>query len=132
MNHPPISGKAQSNSLPLVVGLTFSVAGLILALSVSSIVHAQSTPMGNNTPTPSPLSPPPLAGEHDPGETPSGQEYGIIKKGESHKSEAAKKGPDRSGKKQEKREDKPGAGSIIDRDPRETSEGSGPDPFGRY
>ncbi|SOD42555.1 hypothetical protein [Nitrosovibrio sp. Nv4] len=129
MNHSSISGKVPPNSLPLVIELTFSVAGLILALSASCIVHAQSTPVGNNTSTQSPPAP---GGEYNPGETPSGQEYSIIKKGEPDKSEAAKKGADRSSNKQEKREDKPGTGSIIDRDPRETSEGSGPDPFGRY
>ncbi|MDQ3185997.1 MAG: hypothetical protein M3Q16_05950 [Pseudomonadota bacterium] len=76
---------------------------------------------------------PPIGGKSAPeqykrGETPTGQKYGIIKEGEPHKSEAAKK-PDRSNEKQEKK--KPGPGSSIERDPRETSEGSGPDPLGR-
>ncbi len=69
------------------------------------------------------------AGQYKPGKAPTGQEYGIIKKGEPHKGEAAGKKPDSSNKKQES---KPGPGAFTDRDKRETHEGSGPDPLGRY
>lgn len=122
MNYPSISKNEVPRSSPLVIEPIFSVLGVILVLFACGSVHAQSGPMD---------SPPigkPAPEQYKRGETPTGQKYGIIKEGEPHKSEAPKKS-DRSNKKQEK---KPGTESSIERDPRETSEGSGPDPFGRY
>ncbi len=112
-----------SRSSSFVIEPISGVVGLMLVLLACGSLHAQTGPMDS----------PPLGGQSSPeqykrGETPTGQKYGIIKEGEPHKSEAAKK-PDRSNEKQEKK--KPGPGSSIERDPRETSEGSGPDPLGR-
>lgn len=122
MNYPSISRNEMPRFSPLVIQPAFSILGLILVLFACGSVHAQSEstdspPIGQSAP-----------GQYKRGETPTGQQYGIIKKGEPHKSEAAKKS-DRSDKKPET---KPRPGSFTERDPRETSEGSGPDPFGRY
>lgn len=122
MNYPSISKDELPRSSPLIIEPIFSVLGVMLVVFACGSVHAQSGPMD---------SPPigkPAPEQYKRGETPTGQEYGVIKEGEPHKSEAPKK-PDRSNEKQEK---KPGPESFIERDPRETSEGSGPDPFGRY
>ena len=100
--------------LPVAVGLTFSIAGLIMVLS-APLVYAQGTPMGGATSGQS-------GGEqYKRGETPTGQQYGVIKEGEPHKSDAGKK-MDRSDDKQRaKRDVKPGGG-LVDRDKRETHE----------
>ncbi|MEP6605662.1 MAG: hypothetical protein ABJA60_06045 [Nitrosospira sp.] len=96
---------------------------LVLVFFAYGSVHAQGNSMD------SPPSGQSSDGQYKRGETPTGQKYGIIKKGEPHKSEAAKNKSDRSNNKQEA---KPGKGSIIDRDKRKNVEGSGPDPLGRY
>jgi hypothetical protein len=120
MNYPAISGNEAPRSLFLVIEPIFSVLGLILVLFACGSVHAQSGPMDS----------PPIGKsapeQYKRGETPTGQEYGIIKKGEPHKSDAGKPDADK------KRETKPGPESFIERDPSPTSEGSGPDPLGRY
>jgi len=123
MNFPSISrNEVPRSAPPPVIEPAFIILGLISVLFACGSIHAQggstdSAPAGQSAPK-----------QYKPGETPTGQQYGIIKKGEPHKSEAAKKS-DRSDKKPEK---KPRPGAFIERDPRETSEGSGPDPFGRY
>ena len=93
---------------PLGVGLTISIAGLIMVLS-APLVYAQSTPSGETKSGQS-------SGEqYKRGETPTGQPYGVIKEGEPHKSEAGKK-MDRSDDKQRAKGDaKPGAGPDQDK-----------------
>lgn len=100
-----------------------TVLVLVLIFFAYGSVHAQGNPM--DSPSPGQSS----DRQYKQGETPAGQKYGIIKKGEPHKSEAAKNKSDRSNNKQEA---KPGQGSIIDRDKRKNFEGSGADPLGRY
>ena len=82
MNTSSISKKMGEQ--PLGVGLTISIAGLIMALS-APLVYAQSTPTGETKSGQS-------SGEqYKRGETPTGQPYGVIKEGEPHKSDAGKK-----------------------------------------
>lgn len=78
------SVKARLHSLSLV-GLTLRIAGLILAFSASNLVHAQQGPMDSTVPGQS------AGDQYKRGETPTGQEYGVIKKGEPHKSDAQQK-----------------------------------------
>ncbi|MEO7559662.1 MAG: hypothetical protein ABIT23_05330 [Nitrosospira sp.] len=123
MSYPAISRNEVLRSLPLVTNPIFSILGLMLILFACGSVQAQSNPVDS-----------PAMGQtgdeqYKPGKTPTGQEYGTIKKGEPHKGEAARKKPDSSNKKQES---KPGPEAFTDRDKRETHEGSGPDPLGRY
>lgn len=117
MNYPATARNEVPRSSQLITHAGFSVLGLILILFIYGSAHAQTGPMDS----------PPIgqsgAGQYKPGKTPAGQEYGTIKKGEP------KKKPDSSS---EKKETKPGTESIIDRDKRESHEGSGPDPLGRY
>ncbi|MBA4144061.1 MAG: hypothetical protein H0X43_14085 [Nitrosospira sp.] len=125
MNHPSMPDTLAPYSVFRAVGLTLSAAGLILALSASNIAYAQGTPMQDSTSGQS------SDDQYKRGETPSGHRYGVIKKGEPHKSDAAD--TDHSGRNDGmKREAGAGANPIIDRDKRESHEGSGPDPFGRY
>jgi hypothetical protein len=113
MNYPSTSEKAASHSRPSV-GLTLSIIGLMLAFSAPNLVHAQHGPMDSAVPGQS------AGDQYKRGETPTGQEYGVIKKGEPHKSDAATKKGDRGGSKDEmKNEAKPGTDSTIDRDKRE-------------
>ena len=92
MNTSSISRKIGEQ--PLGVGLTTSIAGLIMVLS-APLVYAQSTPTGESKSGQS-------GGEqYKRGETPTGQPYGVIKEGEPHKSDA--------GKKMERSDDKQGA-----------------------
>jgi hypothetical protein len=108
----------------IVTEPAFSLLGLVLFLFTLGMAHAQSNPMD---------SPPigqPGKGQYKSGETPTGQHYGVIKEGEPQKNKDMKKKP---GHPHEKRDaDREGKPNIIDRDPSETHEGSGPDPFGRY
>jgi hypothetical protein len=125
MTTSSISRKIALHTIPSAVGLTISIAGLIMVLA-APVVYAQSAPMGDSSSGQAP------SGEYKRGETPTGQEYGVIKKGEPHKSNAAGEKSNRSTHKHEtKQNGKPGGG-LVDRDKRETHEGSGPDPFGRY
>ena len=123
MNYPATVRNEVPRSLQLITKSGFSALGLILILFIYGSAHAQTGPMD------SPPSGQSGAGQYKPGETPTGQEYGVIKKGEPHKGEAAKKKPDSSNEKQGT---KSGTGGLIDRDKRKTHEGSGPDPLGRY
>ncbi|KIO49992.1 hypothetical protein [Nitrosospira sp. NpAV] len=121
MNYPATARNEAPRSLWLIIQSGVSALSMILFMYGSA--QAQTGPMDS----------PPIgqsgAEQYKPGKTPTGQEYGVIKKGEPHKSEAAKKKSDGSSEKQET---KPGSESIIDRDKRESHEGSGPDPLGRY
>lgn len=127
MNYPSIAKKAVLNPLLPTVGLKFSAAGLILALSALNLAYAQDASMGDSA------APGEPGVEYKRGETPTGQEYGIIKKGEPQKSDAAEKKLERMDDKRElNQEAQPRAGSNVDRDKRESHEGSGPDPLGRY
>src|SRR6188474_2422513 len=92
MNTSSISRKIGEQ--PLGVGLTTSIAGLIMVLS-APLVYAQSTPTGETK------SGQPNGEQYKRGETPTGQPYGVIKEGEPHKSDA--------GKKMERSDDKQGA-----------------------
>lgn len=123
MKYPPMSKNEAPRSLRRIPESIVTVLVLVLVFFAYGSVHAQGNPMDSPRPGQSP------DGQYKQGETPTGQKYGIIKKGEPHKSEAAKKKSDRSNNKQET---KPGKGSIIDRDKRKNYEGSGPDPLGRY
>ena len=99
---------------PSSVRLTLSIVGLILAFSASNLVHAQQGPMDSPVPGQS------AGDQYKRGETPTGQEYGVIKKGEPHKSDAATKKGDRKGSRDEmKNEPKSGTDSTVDRDKRE-------------
>ena len=127
MNHShlsSISGNGALRSLRIVIEPASSLLSLMLFLFMLSTAHAQNNPMDS----------PPIGradkGQYKPGETPTGQHYGIIKEGEPHKNKDMKKKPGHSDEKRDAgREGKP---NIIDRDPSGTHEGSGPDPFGRY
>ena len=123
MNSSAIIRNAAQHSSQFVIRSGLSALGLISILFIYGLAHAQTGPMD------SPLIAQSGAGEYKPGKTPTGHEYGVIKQGEPHKAEAGKKKPDSSSEKQEK---KSGTEAIIDRDKRETHEGSGPDPLGRY
>lgn len=113
MNYRSTSEKASPHSRPLV-GLTLGIAGLMLAFSAPNLVHAQQGPMDSPMPEQS------SGDQYKRGETPTGQEYGVIKKGEPHKSDAAtKKGDRRESKDNMKNEAKPGTDSTTDRDKRE-------------
>lgn len=113
MNCRSTSEKASPHSR-LLVGLTLSIAGLMLAFSAPNLVHAQQGPM--DSPVPGQSS----GDQYKRGETPTGQEYGIIKKGEPHKSDAATKRRDRGGSNDDmKNEARPGTDSTTDRDKRE-------------
>ena len=118
MNYPATARNEAPRSSQLITHAGFSALGLALILFIYGSAHAQTGPMDS----------PPIgqsgAGQYKPGKTPTGQEYGVIKKGEPNK-----KKPDSSSEKQGT---KPGTEPIIDRDKRETHEGSGPDPLGRY
>lgn len=122
MNYPATARNEAPQSLRFIIQSGYNALGLILILFIYGSAHAQTGPMDS----------PPIgqsgAEQYKPGKTPTGQEYGVIKKGEPHKSEAAKKKPDGASEKQETKSGE----SIIDRDKRETHEGSGPDPLGRY
>ena len=113
MNYRSTSKKAASHSRPSA-GLTLSIAGMMLVFSASTLVHAQQGPMDSPAPGQS------AGDQYKRGETPTGQDYGVIKKGEPHKSDAATKKGDRKGSGDEmKNEPKPGTGSTTDRDKRE-------------
>lgn len=113
MNYRSTSEKASRHSRP-VAGLTLSIAGLMLAFSAPNLVHAQQGPMDSPVPEQS------SGDQYKRGETPTGQEYGVIKKGEPHKSDAATKKGDRRGSRDDvKNEAKPGTDSTTDRDKRE-------------
>ena len=113
MNYRSTSEKASRHSRPLV-GLTLSIAGLMLAFSAPNLVHAQQGPMDSPVPEQS------SGDQYKRGETPTGQEYGVIKKGEPHKSDAAtKKGHRRGSRDDMKNEAKPGTDSTTDRDKKE-------------
>lgn len=123
MKYPSMSRNEAPHFLLRIREPIVTVLILALIFFAYGSVHAQGNSMD---------SPPPgqsSDGQYKQGETPTGQKYGIMKKGEPHKSEAAKNKSDRSNNKQEA---KPGKGSIIDRDKRKNVEGSGPDPLGRY
>lgn len=125
MTTSSISRKIAANNIPFSVGMAFSVASLVMALS-APLVYAQGTPTGDSASGKA-------AGEqYKRGETPTGQPYGVIKKGEPHKSDAAGKKSDRSDHKHQSTREAQPSGGLVDRDKRETHEGSGPDPFGRY
>jgi hypothetical protein len=128
MTTSSIFGKIAPHTVPFAVGLTFRIAGLIMVLS-APLVYAQSAPMGDSPSGPSGQAP---SGQYKHGETPTGQEYGVIKQGEPHKSDTAGKKTDRSDHKHHTNRNAKPFGGIVDRDKRETHEGSGPDPFGRY
>jgi hypothetical protein len=101
MNTSSISRKIGEQ--PLGVGLTISIAGLIMVLS-APLVYAQSTPTGESKSGQS-------GGEqYKRGETPTGQPYGVIKEGEPHKSDAGKKMDTNADKQRAKGDAKPGAG----------------------
>ena len=113
MSYRLTSEKAAPYFLPSV-GLTLSVVGLMLAFSVPNLVHAQ------HGSTDSPVPGQSAGDQYKRGETPTGQEYGVIKKGEPHKSDAATKKGDRRGSRDDvKNEAKPGTDSTTDRDKRE-------------
>ncbi|WON74622.1 hypothetical protein [Nitrosospira sp. Is2] len=105
------------DTVSFAVGLTFSIAGLIMVLA-APLVYAQSAPMGDSGAGQAP------SGEYKRGETPTGQEYGVIKKGEPHKSDAAGKKSDRSNHNHHHKGDAKSDGGLVDRDKRETQEGS--------
>jgi hypothetical protein len=107
------------DTVSFAVGLTFSIAGLLMVLA-APLVYAQSAPMGDSGASKAPN------GEYKRGETPTGQEYGVIKKGEPHKSDAAGKKSDRSDHKHHHKGDAKPDGGLVDRDKRETHEGSMP------
>ena len=125
LSHPSsISANGVLRSSRIVTAPAFSMLGLMLFLSMLGMAHAQTNPMDS----------PPIGGadkgQYKSGETPTGQHYGVIKEGEPHKNKDMKKKPGHPHEKRDAgREGKP---NIIDRDPSETHEGSGPDPFGRY
>ena len=112
MNYRSTSEKAALHSRPSVA-LTLSIAGLMLAFSAPNLVHAQHGPMDSAVPGQS------AGDQYKRGETPTGQEYGVIKKGEPHKSDAAaKKGNRRGSRDDMKNEAKSGTDSTTDRDKR--------------
>jgi hypothetical protein len=123
-----ICRKKVPHTVPSAAGLAFSIAGLIMVLS-APVVYAQSAPMGDSPSGPSGQAP---SGQYKRGETPTGQEYGVIKKGEPHKSDTAGKKSDRSDHQHQTNPNAKPGGGLVDRDKRETHEGSGPDPLGRY
>ena len=127
MNHSypsSISGNGALRSLRIVIEPASSLLSLMLFLFMLGTAHAQNNPMD------SPRIGQADKGQYKSGETPTGQHYGIIKEGEPHKNKDMKKKPGHSDEKRDAgREGKP---NIIDRDPSQTHEGSGPDPFGRY
>lgn len=123
MDYPATTKNEASRSLQFITHNGFSVLGLALILFIYGSAHAQTGPMDSPSPGQS------EAGQTKPGKTPTGQEYGVIKKGEPYKAETAKKKTDGSS---EKPETKPSAESIVNRDKRENHKGSGPDPLGRY
>lgn len=123
-SHPsPLSANEVPRSSGIVSEGAFSLLSLMLLLLTLGVAHAQNNPMDS----------PPLGrsdtGQYKSGETPTGQSYGVIKEGEPHKNKDTKKKSAPDEKKDTSREGKP---NIIERDPSETHEGSGPDPFGRY
>lgn len=122
MNCSPVSGRVR-----IAAGLGFSAAGLIAALFAPTVLHVQ-TPAEDRA-----IAEQLKGDEYKRGETPTGHDYGIIRKGDPHKSDAVKKKPDHQHEKHDmKHGTQPETGSTIDRDKRESHEGSGPDPFGRY
>jgi hypothetical protein len=123
MKYPSIFKNELPHSLTHTLELIATGLVLVLVLFAYESVHAQDSRTDNSTTGQS------LDGQYKRGETPTGQKYGIIKEGEPRESEQVKKKSERSNKKQET---KSGTGSVIDRDKRNTHEGSGPDPLGRY
>ena len=123
MTTSSITKKIASHTVSFAVALAISIAGLIMVLS-APLVHAQSATMGDSSQAPS--------GQYKRGETPTGQEYGVIKKGEPHKSDTGGKKSDQADHKHHTKPNTKPGGGIVDRDKRETHEGSGPDPVGRY
>lgn len=126
MNCPSLSGKVR-----IAAGLAISAGGLIAALSAPAVLHAQTSAEDRA------IAEKLKGDDYKRGETPTGHDYGIIKKGDPQKSDALKKKPGHPHEKHDmnhgtKPETHPGTGSTIDRDKRESHEGSGPDPFGRY
>jgi hypothetical protein len=119
------SRKIAAHTIPSAVALTISTAGLIMVLA-APVVYAESTPMGDPSSGQAP------SGEYKRGETPTGQEYGVIKKGEPHKSDAAGEKSNRGTHKHETKQNAKQGGGLVDRDKRDTQEGPGLDPFGRY
>jgi hypothetical protein len=124
-----ICRKKAPHTIRSAAGLAFSITGLIMILSAPVVVYAQNAPMGGSPSGQSSQAP---SGQYKRGETPTGQEYGVIKKGEPHKSDPAGKKSDRSGHQHQTNPNAKPGGGIVDRDKRETHEGSGPDPLGRY
>ncbi|SEK81802.1 hypothetical protein [Nitrosovibrio tenuis] len=109
MNHPSISGKATPHPLPLTVGLTFSVAALIVAFSASNTVHAQGTSIQRSA-----TSGQPAGMQARSAVTSTGRDR--IREGQSHKS-GVKKNLQRSNIKQEiEQGEKARAAPFIDRD----------------
>ncbi|HEX8874717.1 MAG TPA: hypothetical protein VF780_08825 [Nitrosospira sp.] len=107
MNHPSI-GRGIPHSLSIAVGLTFSVAGLILALS--SVVYAEGTQLRHDTTTSK------AEGTQTTGpETSAGRGYGT-QEGDLHKSGVMKKNPQRSNIRHEP-DQQDGTGSFTNRDP---------------
>ena len=110
MNYPSISRRSVPRRLPIAVGLTFSIAGLILAISASNVVHAESTQVQHNV----------MAGKSADAqtrhlETSIGREH-RTREAELHKSGVAKKNPQRSNTRQKlDQEGKAGTGSFPDR-----------------
>lgn len=126
MNRSSPSGKSR-----LAAGLVLGAVGLVTALS-TPVLHAQISPEGERS-----VAQQLKGNEYKRGETPTGHDYGIIKKGDPPKNEAARKKLDKPHKKHDMKEGakpdaQPGTGAMVDRDKRESHEGSGPDPFGRY
>jgi hypothetical protein len=123
MKYPSMSKNEAPRLLRRIPESIVTVLVLLLVLFAYGSVHAQGNPMDSPSPGQSP------DGQYKQGETPTGQKYGVIKKGEPHKSDAVKNKSNRSNNDQET---KSGKGSSIDRDKRKNVEGSGPDPLGRY
>jgi hypothetical protein len=112
MNYLSTSEKGAAHSLSSV-GVALSIAGLVLAFLASNLVHAQQGPMDSPVPGQS------AGDQYKRGETPTGQEYGVIKKGEPHKSDAATKKEDRKGNRDEmKNQPTSGTDSTVDQDKR--------------
>lgn len=122
MKNPSMSGNEAPHSLLRIPEPIVTALILVLVFFAYGSVHAQGNPMDNPASGQSPH------GQYKQGETPTGQKYGIIKKGEPHKSDTAQKKSNQSTNK----EAEPGKGPIVDRDKRQNFEGSGPDPLGRY
>lgn len=111
MNYPSISGRGIPHSLPVAAGLTFCIAGLILALSAPNAVYAGDTQVQHNATANKSVG----AQTRRPG-TSTGREY-RIKEDKPHKSGVVRKNPQRSNTRQElDQEEKAGTGSFTNRD----------------